>query len=470
MKFDRFAALFCAAALTVSSAALAQNEAQNEKSYDENATAESLGLEPFVMPGDKFPVFLWDHLEDWGGKFQPIDEGIKTMAECDCSMSAFVFDEKTVNYARENGLKCLYEMRLEIFDERELSEEQIQEKLEKIDQHVKERVQSTKDDPCVVGYYLRDEPGAYYFRALAAAVAAVKKYAPGKLAYINLYPGYASTIGADADSQLGTYSYREYLERFVQEVKPQLLSYDNYAVEYSDDMVNLNFGYRHFADLLEMRDVALKYDLPFWFIGSSLCILSDSTPPTAARFAYQAYTALAAGAKGLTWFLYYPLGWKESPIDANGKKSLSWLYMRDVNQQAQAIGKYLTGYRSTNVGLTPLYTKEEAKSLPQFPQEPKNVLKNLTYRLSTNAADFETQKPKVMVGEFAQNNGENVAALAVNLNFGRSVKVNFEIPDGYKTVKVVSPLDGSEEIVSEEDLKAGFWIIPGHGKLFVFEK
>ena len=464
-------ALFAFALLLAASpCALAQDGEERPATYDENATAESLGLEPYAAPDGLYPVFPWDHLASWGDKYQSIEDGIKSMAECDCTLSAFVADDRGVKLAKENGLRCIYELDLETFDERNLSEEEIQKKLDAIDAHVKERVQSTKDDPAVIGYNLRDEPGVYLFRSLAAAVAAVKKYAPGKLAYINLFPGYASTIGADVDSQLGTYSYREYLERYVQEVKPQFLSYDNYMVEYSEDMLQLNRASVYFSDLFEVRDVAQKYKLPFWFIGSSLCIMEDSTPPTPARYAYQAYTALAAGAEGMTWFLYYPLGWKESPIDENGNKTLSWIYMRDINQQVQALGKYLLAYRSTELGMTPIYSKEEAPNLPQFPEVPKNVLKNLTCRLSTSAGEYENAEPKIMVGEFAQKDGDRVAALAVDLSFSRSVKINFEIPDGYKTVKVVSQLDGSETAVSEESLKEGFWIIPGHGKLFVFEK
>ena len=185
---------------------------------------------------------------------------------------------------------------------------------------------------------------------------------------------------------------------------------------------------------------------------------------------YGGFDAPHAGGEGMTWFLYYPLGWKESPIDENGNKTLSWIYMRDINQQVQALGKYLLAYRSTELGMTPIYSKEEAPNLPQFPEVPKNVLKNLTCRLSTSAGEYENAEPKIMVGEFAQKDGDRVAALAVDLSFSRSVKINFEIPDGYKTVKVVSQLDGSETAVSEESLKEGFWIIPGHGKLFVFEK
>lgn len=459
--------LFTFVALLCASVACYGQSPDHPETYDPNATAESLGLERYDAP--VYPIFPWDHLEDWGDKFQPLEEGVKSMAECACTLSAFVADDRGVQAAKANGLKCLYEMRLTIFDHRKLSEEEIQKKCAEIDAYVKERVQSTKDDPDVLGYYLRDEPGVYYNRSLAAAVAAVKKYAPGKLAYINLFPGYASTIGADVDSQLGTYSYREYLERFVQEVKPQMISYDNYMVEYSEDMRNLERGYVFFSDLFEVREVALKYNLPFWFIGSSLCIMEQSSPPTATRYAYQAYTALAAGAEGLTWFLYYPLGWKESPVDANGKKTLSWLYMRDVNTQIKTLGTYLRDYRSTNCGLTPIYTKEEAQNLPQFPAAPTNILKNARAEFSQNATEYN-KTPKYMIGEFAQKEGNNVAALVVNLDFASSEKIFFDMPEGYDVVKTISPVDGSETVVSDEEFKAGFWIIPGHGKLFVFEK
>ncbi|MBP5622947.1 MAG: hypothetical protein J6X44_13140, partial [Thermoguttaceae bacterium] len=299
--------LFLLSFLCFSTAVLAQ-DADRPTTYDPDATAESLGLEPYVAPDGLFPLFPWDHLDSWGDKYQPMEEGIKSMAECEFTLSAFVADERGLNLARENGLKCIYKLPLETFDQRELSEEEIQKKCDAIDAMVEEKVQSTKDDPVVLGYYLRDEPGAYHNRSLRAAVDAVKKYAPGKLAYINLFPGYASTIDADVDSQLGTYSFREYLERYVQEVRPQFLSYDNYMVEYSEDLRNLARGVSHFVDLFEVRDVAMKYELPFWYIGSSLCIQEQSTPSTAERYAYQMYTALAAGAEGLTWFLYYPLG------------------------------------------------------------------------------------------------------------------------------------------------------------------
>lgn len=444
--------------------------------YDPNATAESLGLEPLVLPDDFFPLFPWDHLAHWGAEYQPIPEGIASMAECGFTMSAFVGNVDDVETCRKLGLKCILEANVERFDERPLSEEEISAKLAEIDAKIKERVESTKNDPTVLGYSITDEPGAYHFRSLAAAVAAIKKYAPGKLAYINLYPGYASTIGADVDSQMGTRSYREYLERFVQEVKPQFLSYDNYMIEYSEDLRDWKRGRSHFDDLFEVRSVAQKYGLPFWYIGSSLCIMKDSSPPTPARYACQAYTALAAGAEGLTWFLYYPLGWHSSPIDKNGNKTLSWTYMREINAQAKALGLYLKGWRSTAVGIT---EHNGPPSLPNavgitetdgLPPLPTNVLPGLTAAFSSQGVYEARETPKLMLGEFAQKDGDSIAAMVVNLNFGTSTKVKFAKPDGFSTLKIVSPVDGVARPVDEAEREAGFWILPGHGTLFVWEK
>src|SRR5437762_12535538 len=96
------------------------------------------------------------------------------------------------------------------------------------------------------------EPSVKDFPVLGKAVAAVKKYAPGKLAYINLFPDYA-TLGAKDTSQLGTSNYTDYLERFVAEVQPQCLSYDNYMVQFSMDLRDRGMAAGYFRNLLEVR-------------------------------------------------------------------------------------------------------------------------------------------------------------------------------------------------------------------------
>ena len=166
-----------------------------------------------------------------------------------------------------------------------------------VDRRVRKMIDDAGSNPAVKGYFIMDEPGVRDFPLLARAVATVKEHAPGKLAYINLCPDYA-TIGAPDQSQLGTSSYTEYLERFVNEVKPQMLSYDNYMVQISQDMTNAAKAASYYRNLLEVRRVALKYDLPYLNIVCANQIRPYTTIPSPANLAFQAYTTLAAGYRG----------------------------------------------------------------------------------------------------------------------------------------------------------------------------
>ena len=173
--------------------------------------------------------------------------------------------------------------------------------------------------PAIKGYFIMDEPGVADFPALGKAVAAVKKYAPGKLAYINLFPNYA-TLGAPDMSQLGTSNYTEYLERFVAEVKPQVISYDNYMVQFSDDLKNTGKAASYYHNLLEVRRVAQKHQLPCLNIVSANQIRPHTPIPSPANLQFQAYTTLAAGYRGVTWYNYYGPGYKYTPIDPVGRE------------------------------------------------------------------------------------------------------------------------------------------------------
>ena len=255
-------------------------------------------------------------LHGWKPPFRDPKHGLESIADCNFTFAGFV-SPQDLPLCEKLGLAAI--MAPTKGDEpwfgkwREMSDEEI-------DQTVKEMVEKAGDSKAVLGYFIMDEPGAPAFPALAKAVAAVKKYAPGKLAYINLFPSYA-TVGAPDKSQLGTATYTEYLERFVNEVQPQILSYDNYMVQYSDDLVDTQKAAIYYADLLEIRRVAQKYGLPFWNIVSCNQIRKQTTIPSPANLAFQAYTTLAAGGRGVSWYKYYQDGYAYAPIDDSGEKT-----------------------------------------------------------------------------------------------------------------------------------------------------
>ena len=220
-------------------------------------TSQMPNAEAIELPRDFFPILPWDPLHGWKGPYVDHEHGLESIAECAFTIGGFV-QARDLPLCEKLGLKAI------MFGEhgpvsraqwKTLSDEEI-------DVCVKAMVDEAGNSGAILGYYIVDEPGASLFTALGKAVAAVKKYAPGKLAYINLFPGYA-TIGAPDMSQLETESFTEYLERYVEEVKPQFLSYDNYMVQYSQDLKDAGKGASYYHDLLEVRRVASKYSLPF---------------------------------------------------------------------------------------------------------------------------------------------------------------------------------------------------------------
>ncbi|MBR3219483.1 MAG: hypothetical protein IKF77_06130, partial [Thermoguttaceae bacterium] len=156
---------------------------------------------------DFYPIYVWDHIGQWGDDLSDPERlafqesMLGGMAQCALTMPGFISPQQ-LPLAEKFGFKTIIQYY-------ESLEEQIQKiggsdfanlTDEQADTLAREMTADTKDNPNVLGYYLCDEPGADQFPGLARLTAAIKKYAPGKLPYINLVPTYASTIGADRDS------------------------------------------------------------------------------------------------------------------------------------------------------------------------------------------------------------------------------------------------------------------------------
>ncbi len=303
--------------------------------------------------------------------------------------------------------------------------------------------QVTAKRSAVYGYHISDEPGASYFPALAKAVQAVKKYAPGKLAYINIYPNYA-TLGAKDNSQLQTESYEEYLERFVKEVKPQFISYDNYMVLYSQDLEDSVKAARYYNNLMDVRRIAFKNNLPFWNTVSSNQIRPFTTIPSPANLRFQTYTTLTAGGSGVKWYTYYSRNfYGYAPIDKTDSKSLTWQYLQQVNREIVTLGPIMNRLKSTGVYFT---------SPP-----PVDTLPVLSGKL-VKSIDSDTH---MMVGEFTEIDGSNYI-IVVNLSLKKSVNFIIKTVSSHKKTQIVSAVDGS---LKEIDPDTGHWLVAGQGIL-----
>jgi hypothetical protein len=396
---------------------------------------------------DFFPILPWDPYHGWGPP--PIERGkngLESVAACNFNMAGFVLP-KDLPLCRKLGLGAImlttdpaFTNVQYIYEWKKLTDAQI-------DRRVKSAVEAAGSDPAIVGYFINDEPGVSDFPALAEAVAAVKKYAPGKLGYINLFPNYA-TLGAPDTSQLGTSSYSDYLERFVAEVHPQLLSYDNYMVQYSMDLRDRDAAAKYFANLLEVRRVALEHHLPYLNIVASCQLQKGKAIPSPDNLLLQACTTLAAGYRGVTWYTYFGDFYPYAPLAKSGEKTPTWASLQEVNRQVATLAQVMSRLTSTGVYFT---APAPAENLPLLPG-----------RLIESVA---CSSP-IMVGEFQHQNGDRYAMI-VNLSLEKSAEITLKTNPLERTIRIVSAADGS---VSPFDGKAGMWLTAGQGVLLELGK
>ncbi|MCF7764918.1 MAG: hypothetical protein K9N62_14710 [Verrucomicrobia bacterium] len=204
------------------------------------------------------------------------------------------------------------------------------------------------DGPACWGYALRDEPNAADFPVLANQVGEIRRERPGRFGYINLFPNYASA------AQLGTATYEEHVARFIDEVKPDVLSMDHYPLMRPDgDTRDL-----YCENLDTMRRLSLKAAIPFWNFFYSMPF-NDRLDPTEAQIRWQIFTSVAYGAKGVLYFCYWTPGkgnggTGEFPkggaiITAEGLKTRHYDEARRINAELKNLGTTLMQLTSTGV-------------------------------------------------------------------------------------------------------------------------
>lgn len=201
-------------------------------------------------------------------------------------------------------------------------------------------VASYRDAPALDGYVVADEPTVDDFPRLAPVVAALGSADPARLAYVNLLPDYVSP------ANLGAASYADYLEGFVAAVQPRLLSVDYYPFGEHKDRSTF------FANLAALRDTALRHDLPFLWIMLAMPH-GPYRDPSEAELAWQAFHALAYGARGISYFTY----WTPPADDWNhrrgliedGRPTARYAEAQRLNRQLRAVGDALAGWRSLAV-------------------------------------------------------------------------------------------------------------------------
>jgi hypothetical protein len=301
-------------------------------------------------------------------------------------------------------------------------------------------VDEVRNHPAALGFLLRDEPPAGMMPGLGEVAAMLRHALPGTWPYVNLLPNYATA------AQLGTPTYEAYVEKFVRDVHPLLLSYDNYS------LFNGRMMGRFYTNLATIRGASQKAGIPFWNV-----ILANShfsyMEPTDATLRLQAYSTIAYGGRGIEYFTYFSPkvgNFRLAPVDQFGHRTETWYKLRRLNSQIRELAPWLIKLHSTGVyHSAPLPEGAEPISKSQLVKQ-------------VRATTFQSPPvaPEYLIGEFQDDQG-HAFLMIVNKSLEYSIRYAIDLKDDNQHLVLISPYTGQPLALAGEMN----WLAPGAGAL-----
>ena len=304
--------------------------------YDHSFT-EAKGVDTKGM--EKFEITYY-----YGPQGQDLcnEEYIKKIAECGFTSIPVEGYDPTINktalgYLRKYGMTCAG-----LKDNRLIHAQTLTSQAE-VDALVSETVNDYKEYFDVIKeWWIRDEPSASDFPALARVIDALHRIDPERGTMINLFPTYAS------DAQLGTNGYQEHLDKYIETVKPDYISYDHY--HFQKNTTRKGF----FENIEIIRDTAIKNELDPMLI----ILLTEHmsyADLTKYQIEWEVNMCLTYGMKRVSYFTFWlcqsllDQGWSNACMDTTGKIYQHYYDVQEINKWLLPLGQELFDKNSTAV-------------------------------------------------------------------------------------------------------------------------
>lgn len=176
--------------------------------------------------------------------------------------------------------------------------------LEEKSEDIKKNLDVYKEYESFRGVNVYDEPSMDYMDAIAACQDWFLKYYPEYEFYFVLLPVYAIPTQLYGLSDGQGYTYPDYVEQFAKIVNPAMLSYDHYPILRDYDggaYVKEDFLY----NLNVFAKQAKKSGVPVYIYLQTMGFFENLPITTYEEFAWQCYTSMSFGVRGIMCFQYW---------------------------------------------------------------------------------------------------------------------------------------------------------------------
>jgi len=325
----------------------------------------------------QIPVMVWSGIpenETTVEKFQELKEMGITINLCTYSNANAM--QKALDIAQEVGMKMV------------TSCPELKYECEKT-------VRRFMHHPALEGYFLKDEPVRKDFPELGEWAGKIVGIDSSHFCFVNMI----AAIHPTNTEALGTTSYADYIRTFTEEVPVQMLSFDFYPV------LTEGIHERWYEGLEIFSKEAQKLDKPFWAFALASSYNELHPVPTVPALRLQMFSNLAYGAQGVEYWSYrMSQGLKCAPIGLNGKRTIVYDRIKQVNREIQNLAGVFAGAKVVSVKHTGKVIPRGTSRLTELPG-PVKV--------------FETEGSGALVSVL--ENGENTFFIVVNRDLKESM-------------------------------------------------
>jgi hypothetical protein len=190
--------------------------------------------------------------------------------------------------------------------------------------------------PYITINYIDDEPSSSQIAQIASNTAQTRTIRPDLPVLVN-----ARGIGSGSQS-----SYNTYLSNVINQIKPDIISFDNYPWSTSSSTYNTTY----FDNLMTVRAASLQAGIPF-FDWVQAYGGGGAQYPSESELRLNVFSSLTAGSKGIGYYSFgVQSGDADSLLTTSDTPDTLYPVAADINSQVSKIGQSLRYLTSTGVG------------------------------------------------------------------------------------------------------------------------
>lgn len=372
-------------------------------------------------------------------------------------------NDSTYKDIADSGINCIYALYENAGDEATVAALKLAEKYgikylvrdrsladipeEDFEELVRPNIEQFKEYPAFAGTLVSDEPSADKFEKLGAQRKFYNEVLPDKLYYVNLLPTYSSP------GQRGMLGYREYIDEYIEKVKPTVVSYDHYPLLKNINGTSVTEDY--LLNLEIVSKAAKKAGIPFWNFIQTMGFNLSNREPGYEDIRWQAYTTLAFGGQGIQHFCYWtPTDsgnetFGNAMVDREGNKTPVYEYASRVNHELLKFDHIFLSYKPVGQMVRP----EKGAPAHTYMEDPLKEFKPVK----------SVEGGPVLIGCFEDGSGNSAVMLVNMTDPGKmeSVKVSVAFR-GARAVNVYT--EGEKERVALKGGKTEIELGAGEGK------